>query len=301
MSKFMSEPDLKLGDIAYHSPAMILAHPRFAEARADYVDAALALYQGDAFLTRLVQEAGRTVIFIVILCLYARYDEADPKTWPTLALLKQQMTQFGLSSPRRVEALVARLIDADFLQAARSQSDGRVRILTPTEIMYRTDQDWLAAHYLPLQVLFPDPGYGGPMRRDAAFQQAQRLASLDFLGHGANIMAGNPGIMLFMGRDAGMMILIRLVQRAGDRSSGPVDVSFEETGAQFGVSRTHVRMTLQDAERAGLVALSGPGRRLVELRPAAWDAFDRFLAESMSGLDLLFEIAQRQMKNSGPR
>jgi hypothetical protein len=297
----MTEPDLKLGDIAYHSPELILAHPRFAKARADYADAALALYQGDPFLTRLVQEAGRTVIFIVILCLYARYDEADRDTWPTLALLKQKMTQFKLSSPRRVEALVARLIDAGFLQSVRSQRDGRARILTPTETMYKTDQDWLAAHHLPLQVLFPDPGYDGPMRHDAAFQQAQRLASLDFLGHGANIMAGNPGIMLFMGRDAGMMILIKLVQRAGDRASGPVDVSFEEIGAQFGVSRTHVRGTLRDAESAGLVALSGPGRRLVELKPAAWDAFDRFLAESMSGLDLLFEIAQRALKSAVPK
>jgi DNA-binding MarR family transcriptional regulator len=292
----MSEPDLKLGDIAYHSPDLILAHPSFTRARADYVDAALKLYQGDAFLTRLVQEAGRTVILIVILCLYARHDEADRNTWPTLALLKQKMTQFGLSSPRRVEALVARLIDAGFLRAVPSQRDGRVRILTPTETMYKIDQAWLAAHYLPLQVLFPDPGYRGPMQHDAAFQQAQRLASLEFLGHGASIMAGNPGIMLFMGRDAGMMILFKLVQRAGDRSSGPVEFSFEETATQFGVSRTHVRLTLQDAERAALVALSGPGRRLVELKPAGWDAFDRFLAESMSGLDLLFGIAQRALQ-----
>lgn len=295
----MSKPDLSLGDIPYHSPALIRAHPRFAEARADYADAALKLYEGDKFLTRLVQEAGRTVIFIVILCLYARYDEADRDTWPTLALLKQKMTQFQLSSPRRVDALVARLIHTGFLDSVRSRSDGRVRILTPARRMYATDQDWLAAHYLPLQVLFPNPGYGAVMRRDGAFQQAQRLASLEFFGHGANIMAGNPGIMLFMERDAGMMILIRLVQLAGGRGSEPVELSFEQTGAQFGVSRTHVRVVLQDAEQAGLVTLSGPRRRLVTLEPAAWDAFDRFLAESMSGLDLLFGIAQRQLKNAG--
>jgi hypothetical protein len=68
--------------------------------------------------------------------------------------------------------------------------------------------------------------------------------------------------------------------RTGRRASG-----------RFGVSRTHVRKLLQDAERADLVRLSGQGERLVALKPAMLSAFDRFVAESMSGHDLLFGIA----------
>jgi hypothetical protein len=55
-----------------------------------------------------------------------------------------------------------------------------------------------------------------------------------------------------------------------------------------------VRLILQDAEQAGLVALSGQGGRLVELKPSVLQAFDRFLADSMSGHDLLFRIALSQ-------
>ena len=40
------------------------------------------------------------------------------------------------------------------------------------------------------------------------------------------------------------------------------------SASRFGVSRTHVRTLLQDAERAELVALTGQGGRLVELKPA---------------------------------
>src|SRR4051794_41019988 len=138
----MFEPDLTMGDIAYHSPQLILAHPRFAEARADYIDAVLGLYRGEPFLTRLVQEASRSVIFIVIICIYARYEEADRATWPTLALLQQKMTQFALSSPRRVDALVGRLIHAGFLQALPSQRDRRGRPLTPGGGMYATRPGW---------------------------------------------------------------------------------------------------------------------------------------------------------------
>jgi hypothetical protein len=291
----MSSSEPAFADISYHSPQDILAHPRFVAARTAFVDAVLALYEGDVFLTRLLLEAARTVIFGVIVSLDAQYDESDRATWPTMGLLKQQMTQFGLSSPRRIEDLVARLIHSGFLKSNPAKRDGRVRLLTPTAEMLSTDRDWLAVHYLPLQVLFPDPGYAGPMQRDPSFHRAQRLVAMGFLGHGAQILAGNPAMMLFLSRDAGVMILIKLIQMAGARVGHLSELSHEDSGALFGVSRTHVRKILQDAEREGLVELSGRGHRFVELKPAVWQAFDRFVAESMSGHDLLFKIAQRQM------
>src|SRR5580698_4590794 len=101
----------RLADVKCRSSAeMILTHPRFVPARNAFVDAVLAVYADDPFLTRLILEAGRFVTFGNIMCLHARYDEADRSTWPTMGRLKESMLQFGLSSPRRVEALVARLV-----------------------------------------------------------------------------------------------------------------------------------------------------------------------------------------------
>src|ERR1700680_3089312 len=208
----MHDPDPPVADLRYRSSDEILAHPLFVPARAAFVDAVLALYEGDPFLTRLLLEAGRYVTFGNIMCLHARYDETDRSTWPTMSRLKEAMAQFGLSSSRRIEALVARLVDSGFLEMVTSKQDGRVRILTPTERMFAQDQDWLAAHYLPLQVLFPDPGYRPMIERDRSFQMAQRLVSMDFFAKGANTLASHPGIMLFMSRDGGIMILIKLIQ-----------------------------------------------------------------------------------------
>jgi DNA-binding MarR family transcriptional regulator len=283
----------------HHSPDDILAHPRFPAARTAFVEAVLGLYEGDALLNRLLLEAARQITFNMIVSLYFRYDEDDRATWPTMRALKEQMTVFGLSSPRRIEDLVARLVDLGYLETLISMRDGRVRILTPTAKMISLDQDWLTALYRPLHVMFPDPGYSEVIERDPAFQRAQRLVALGFSAHGSQIMAGNPDIMLFMNRDAGMTILTKLVQMFDAAGGNAVEKrSYTDIGARFGVSRTHVRTLLQDAEQAGLVALSGQGGRLVELKPAILRAFDRFIADSMSGHDLLYRIALGQMADA---
>jgi DNA-binding MarR family transcriptional regulator len=292
----MSRSDHASAHIAHHSSEEILAHPRFVTARTDFVDAVLALYEGDRFLTRLLLEAGRYVIFGVIMCFHAHYDEADRSTWPTMSLLKKSMAQFGLSSSRRVEALVARLVHSGFLELITSKQDRRVRILTPTEKMFDHDLDWLAAHYLPLHVLFPDPGYGPMVHRDRPFQMAQRLASMDFFDRGVNILASNPGFMLFLGRDAGVMVLFKLVQMSGTANEKAFpEISYADIGRRFGVSRIHVRELLRDAERAGFVRLSDSRRQLVQLTPAVMQVFDHFIADSMSGHDLIFQIASKRL------
>lgn len=279
----------------YRPPAEILAHPRFSAARAAFVEAVLALYEGNAFLNRLLLEAVRQVTFNMIVQLHCGYDEADRSTWPTMRLLKQQMVLFGLSSPRRIEDLVANLVRFGFLEQRPSQHDGRVRLLTPTAKMMSLDLDWLAALFRPLQVMFPDRGYSQPIKRDPAFQRAMRVVGLGFSARGADILTGNSGMMLFHTRDAGVTILVKLIQMTAAAGNGTAELSYSDIGTRFGVSRTHVRKLLQDAERADLMHLSGQGGRMVELRPAMLGAFDRFVAESMSGHDLMFGIALGRM------
>lgn len=163
--------------------------------------------------------------------------------------LKEELTIFGLASPRRIDALVARLMHLGYLESRPAEHDGRMRILTPTVKMMSLDREWLAYHYVRLQVMFPD-SYAEPMARDAAFQRAQRLVALDFSTKGAEIMANNPSVMRFMGRDSGMLVLIKLVQMsaAADEAEG---LSYTDIGTRFGVSRTHVRTLLEEAAQHG--------------------------------------------------
>ncbi|MGA2057981.1 MAG: hypothetical protein ABSG88_22080 [Bradyrhizobium sp.] len=277
-----------------HSPEEILAHPRFAAARAAFVEAVLALHEGDQFRSRLLSEAMRQVTFNMIVSMHLRHHVADRSTWPTLRRLKDEISRFRLASPRRIDALVARLIQLGYLESRPTEHDGRVRILTPTAKMMALDREWLFYHHTPLHVIFPKPGYPEPIARDAAFQRVHRLVALEFSAKGAEIMAGNPAVMRFMNRDSGVLVLIKLIQRqaAGDGKG----ISYQDIGPRFGVSRTHVRLLLEDAAQHGDVSLSGRARRLVELQPSLLQAFDRFLAEVMSGHDLLYRLTRERMK-----
>jgi DNA-binding MarR family transcriptional regulator len=279
---------------AFHSTEEILAHPRFPHARDEYVKAILALYEHKPFLNRLLLEAGRTVLGVVIMCLYARYDEADRATWPTLRLVADSMAEHHLASASRVQDLVSRLVKTGYLEQRAAPKDRRVRIITPTAKMIAQDQDFLVSHHLPLEILFPQPGYAPIMTRDPAFELRQRLVSRDLFARGAQILASHPLIMLFMTRDAGIMILIKMIEMTWPGSGAePLEVTYSDLGRRFGVSRTHVRELLVEAEEMRLVRLSKGRKQLVEMTPQLLQAFDRYLAEAMSGFDLCYQLALR--------
>ncbi len=271
----------------------ILAHPHFQAARAAMVQEMLGLYEHAAFLNRLLLEVGRNLVFVVIMCLDARYNEGDRDTWPTLGAVTRAMAGFNLASRRRVVDLVSRLIKTGYLEQVLAHQDRRVRLLRPTKKMIAQDQDWLRSHYAPLQILFPRPGYGRIMRRDPDFQRAQRLVSASFFPYAAQTMARHPIMMQFMVREGGIMIVIKLIELAGPNADTRRKVVYSDIGARFGVSRTQVRKLLQEAEKAGLVQLTQDGGRFVQLMPTLIEAFDRFIADTMVGHDLMYKLAQR--------
>lgn len=279
----------------------ILAHPRFPDARNAMLQAMLALYEHDPFLNRLLLQVGRNVMFVVIMCLHARYDETDPATWPTLNLVKRSMEIFQLASPRRVADLVSRLIKTGYLEQVSSPRDRRVRILTPTDKMLAQDQDWLVSHYAPLQVLYPDPGYGRIMQRDPAFQQTQRLVAINMFAFSAQLMARNPTMMQFMIREGGIMTIIKLLHLAGSNDEATREISYSDIGARFGVSRTQIRKLLQQAEKDGLVRLTRGRGHLVQLLPRLVEAYDRLIADTMVAHDISYNLAQRAEASKGGR
>jgi DNA-binding MarR family transcriptional regulator len=276
----------------FHPAGAILAQPRFVEARTAWIRAILELYDNDRFLSRLLNDVGRALVFLNILCLYAGYEEQDRATWPTMRLLNQTLAKFGLASARRVDEIVARFKDTGYVESHAARLDRRARILSPTAKMFAYDHRWLAAYYTPLDIVFPDAGYAEAMRHDPAFQKAQRKAARHLSGYAAKLMGDNPTVMHFMAREAGMMVLIKLVELDQTHDGrGLAQFSFADLARGFGSSRTHVRIMLQEAEGIGLVKLS-KGRAGVEaLAPSLIEAFDRFVADCMSGNDLIFRMA----------
>ena len=250
----------------------ILGDPRFPAARVAYVRAVLGLYEHDPFLNRLLMELGRFLVFATVGCLHAASDEADRETWPTMRLLKRTMNVYGdVSSPRRIEEIVARFVETGYLHSRPTPADRRARILVPSDRMVAHDVEWLAAHYLPLDVLFPDAGYAAALRRDPGYRMRHRAVGRTMIPYAAGMLRANEPMALFMARDAGIMILMKLLDQAAADPEGTVQrVSFADLGERFGISRTHVRNTLQAAERAALVGISGDAVTLLPPLAAAF-------------------------------
>ena len=231
-------------------------------------------------------------MFFNVLALHAAYEEQARETWPTMQRLKQLLQLYGVSSPRRIEDIVARFVETGYLESRVSPSDRRVRPLAPSDRMVAHDLDWLAAYYKPLALLYPDPGYAAPLGRDRTYREAHRRVSMELAPYAAQLMDRNAPIMLFMCRDAGMMILLKLLALAEATPDAAARVSFAAIGDPFGISRTHVRNTLQDAERAGLVSLTEGS---IALLPPLFAAIDRFLADTMAGHDMIYRLAQQRI------
>jgi hypothetical protein len=94
--------------------------------------------------------------------------------------------------------------------------------------------------------------------------------------------------MFFMARDAGVMILMKLIQldRRGTRSKSVR--LFADFAEKFGVSRTHVSKLIGEAVELGYLGSSDFGFVVL---PVAASAFDRFLADSMVGNNYIYRAA----------
>ena len=281
--------------IHYRSADAILTHPRFGDARLAYFDHLNRIYGDNPFLNKLMMQGGRMMLFFLIICLATGYREDDRATWPTLANLQRALKPMRLASDGHISQLVERMLQVGFLSAGASPVDARVRLLTPAPAMLAHDQDWLAAHYAPLAVLYGNDAYARPLGRDRAFQAAQRMIAAQAFAHLAAPMLSNPIILFFGHRDAAFLILTNLAGAASRAGGNEATVPYAELARRYSVSRTHVRRLLAEAEANDWVTVDGRARHVVTLRPTLWQALDQFIAEGMSNHDRTGRAAERYL------
>jgi biotin operon repressor len=255
---------------------IILAHPALPAARRAYIEAYLGLCDGNPFHNRLMMETARTLVLAIIMVMHAAARPEDRTTWPTLGRLKAHMAGFGVSSGRRIDALVARFRQIGFLTTAPAPDDRRTRLLLPTEAMLAYDRSHTRVLYMPLATMFPGPLYQPFIDLDPAVHLASRRAGFDHLISSAGIVARNPDAMLFGTHDGGYPVMMVLIAGADGEP-----LSYAAIADRFGISRTHVRNLVLASEARGLVRLQGRGGHRVDVLPQLVDAFDRFMADIM--------------------
>ncbi len=275
----------------------IIHHPRIAEARKVYLDRLIGLYSGDPHTVRLLIESGRFLVYHIAGVIDAGSDPDRRETWLTVKRLKQEMRLFGVASERHIDGLIARLCSTGFLQMRPAEQDRRVRILKPTEKLKAHDREWLAAHFAPLIVLFPEHDYSALMGPDSEFHAAFRRSTIAFVPYAASMLLAMPDVMLYFNHAAGAVVQAELLRLTMEAPGFPdATIPYAGVGDRFGVSRTHVRQMLIEAEAAGLVKLINRDRNRVQILPRQWASYDRGIGVGMYLNDLVYMATIRAMQ-----
>lgn len=274
----------------------IISHPRFPDARAFYIEECIRVYKFGTFPGNIGADAGRVTALAIIVCLHARYVQDEPETWPTLKRLKETVANFGFASPRLVDAFVARLVQTQFLRMPRHPMDGRIRLLVPTEALASWDREWMAAHFGPLRILFPDTGYTLALDRNPVFQKAHGGASVPVLDGAIHVAWRNIDVVFFLAAKSALSILFILCQLGGEKQDSRLrEVDLAAFATEFGVSRSHIRNVLAAAEQRKFVVRYGNKKQFVALTPLWIETFDRFIGDSLSYSDLTYRLALQEM------
>lgn len=254
----------------------------FAEARSILIDGFVDLCSRRAHHSRVLFEIGRCACTTAIFGLHAGADPDDRSTWATLSRLHAVLGEVGFASRNRVDNFVAYLERYSFVEKRRSPLDRRVTLITPTERLVQIDAaflDVLEAAARRWHGVDHEPGgFSARPGRHMAFRRETMLRLRQF----RRAASRHREIVGFFERDSGCLVLLLLLQAASGDEGLDTDLRYDVGAALASVSRTHVRMLIEDAERAGLLRILEPGGRSIRLSPALRDLADRWLRDCLA-------------------
>lgn len=265
--------------------AEVRAHPQFGATRRRFLLAFAAdpHARGNIPVTRLLSDPGRIALFSVIISLYFQYDPQDRATWPTIGLVRKIFLPFGLSSARRLDAILARLHGIGLIAQIESPADRRLRLVLPTERMLDLDLDMLARQFSCLEAFLPGTDIGGPLRAgDRRYQRALRHVASRTRALAQRPLELSGRLRPILARQDGIKLLAPYLVAAHDGDPRRVSLSFEVLGTRSHTSRTHIRNLFSELAELGLVRQHRPGGHDLELLPELLDLADNFVASAIA-------------------
>jgi len=252
----------------------------FVAARDATIAALVAFFTDSNLAPRSLAEEKLFLAFACMLALHQEQDPDDRATWLTLGRVQEVVTSRGLVSRNTVEAQVASLIKYGFLERQPVPSDRRVRILVPTAKMRSAVRAFVAAHR-PLAASRPAFALMAGLPARSALYDIERAFSTRLPAFMA-MRRRHVEARHFLDRDCGYLILLLLLQSAHGPDRLTASMPYGEIAQRARVSRTHVRLILERAQREGLLVLRSPGGKDIQLTPRLWRVANRWFADHMA-------------------
>ncbi len=227
----------------------------------------------------------RLIVGAYVLNRHFAYSSSDPSSGVTVADVQSFCTLHALAGHNRIGALLNALRQAGYLRQTKDLRDKRIKRLEATRAGLTIAKQIITPY---LQALAQLQHVDHAVRRveidDGFLGALARHCSNYFLIHGT-LVDLVPEMRLFMARDAGFEILLKLVatEMPGEiLKDRTVHFHYGAVADYFGVSRVHVRRLLEDAAEEGYLTLHGPGGRAIEIHANLFELVDNFVALQMA-------------------
>lgn len=291
-------------DIAASKPAespdallQLRGHPHFPQAMRASATGMIALSRRNRLTGWLLSDRALAVLGQAVIYLHLARRADDPQSGLTPGRFRAFCQENRLCSPGRAGAILAFMRLTGHIETAPGPADRRITRLRPSEKLMEIARNRLRSQFTAIAMLRPEIAPAVERLGAPDFEAAFYREFGGWFSGGGRVLDLAPGLRLFAERDAGMLILFRLML-SGDADdlpvpSRPVPVSIAALAREFRVSRTHVLRLIRDAERAKLVARNGAKGETISLSPSLGDdllnmhagLFDVLARSALAGLE----------------
>ncbi|MBP0581711.1 hypothetical protein J8I29_20455 [Labrys sp. LIt4] len=261
------------------------AHSGFKAARNLFARRYGAVLKANLPVIHLATDEIRLIVGAYVLSRHFAASPNDPAAGVTVADVQTFCTVHALAGHNRIGAILNLLRQAGYLRQVKDLRDKRIKRLEVTRAGLTIARQIITPY---LQALAQLQQVEHAVRRveidDAFFGALARYCSNYFLTHGT-LVDLVPEMRLFMARDAGFEILLKLIatEMPGEiLKDRTVHFHYGAVADCFGVSRVHVRRLLEDAAEEGYVTLHAPGGRAIEIHASLFELVDNFIALQMA-------------------
>jgi hypothetical protein len=279
--------------------------PAFCGAVRTLLARLIAMYDANRLLNRMLCDRGRTVVSLFALYLHYLPPPGECEPGLTLSRLQSLCQLTGLCSNGRAAAIVSVMRFGGYLVPGLGGADRRRRVLVPTELFLREQQQRWRVQFEAMTPLFASTGEILRALDRTDFNRAflGRLGAAYF--EGFRVVDCVPVLAELVESNAALLMLADLVLRSGDpplaRDGQPIAISTSALARRFGVARAHVRNLLVHAENVGLLRRGAEDGRVIVL-PALVHAIESFFAAAFLLSSSCASMAIEDIRPlSGPR
>lgn len=239
------------------------------------------MYQGNRVFNAMLNDRARVQMGFFSLYLYWSR-KGDAPSGLTMSRLKEICVEGNFCSPGRVEGMVALMRVFGYARLESDPRDQRVKLIIPTDKLIQTHLRRWRRQFAAMALVMPEAArWTVEIDSGGKFAPAFLRRLCERYIAGFRVLDAVPEVAPFIDRNSGWLILLNLLVRSGahGRMTEPttVTVNLSRMSRRFGVSRSHVRKLLADAEQAGFIQ-SGPDKSNVAVLPFLADRIETALA-----------------------